>query len=178
VTVGTQLGRRLEQDELGLAVTVGGVASEAVGDVLGVHPVRFGLVTHSAAPANLVRGRVPETEQQAFVAAAVQMIAAGPVASLAAAALRRALIRQLAMGGIGDFAADILMTCQAGIAAYVLRRLSLRMEQRPEQSECPQHATEKDQMWVSHIFLSDTIGTQFRGSSERIAPYADCVRLL
>ena len=63
VTVGAQLRRGLHHDEFCLLVTMRGVASEAVGGVLGMNRLRFNLVANTAALANGVRGRAFETEQ-------------------------------------------------------------------------------------------------------------------
>jgi len=105
---------------------MGGVAAQASCVAVRVRLVRRALVTGAAAAANIAPRGVPEAEQQALVSAAVYMIAARSVAGFATPPRRCALLRQLAVRRIGDFARHILVAGHAGIAAHVLRSLRLR----------------------------------------------------
>src|SRR5579864_329301 len=104
---------------------VGRVAAQAGGGAMSVRRVRFALMAGAAAAADFARGSAAKTEQQALVSAAVHMIAARTVAGFAPPARRRALLRQLAMGGVANLARHIFVAGQTRFTARILRRLPL-----------------------------------------------------
>src|SRR5690349_15474053 len=109
-----------------------GMAAEAGGGAVAVQLVRLAALRSAGLPAGSGAGGIAKADQQAFVAAAVHVIAARPVATLATASGRFGGLRQLAVRRIGDLDRHILVAGEASLAAHVLRSLRLRRQQRKQ----------------------------------------------